>query len=211
MGPVTWRRTTSEPPATLTDRERKFAEAWAADPEHNGTHAARAAGYKGEAPTLGVTASRLLRKPNVAAYIAELRSEAIAKVEDERQGTVATLAEALQHATGVMRLDVSRVLGRDGEVDLKKLEELPEIERRALAIEVQSTTDADGQVFARHKLKRDPVAVQAAKLIVDHYEGAKKPEGGNTYVLNLNGIDHETLRKLYAAGWLNGEAKRLEQ
>ena len=69
----------------MNDRERRFVELWVADPEHNGTAAARAAGYTGTDPALAVTASRLLKKAKVAAYIADLRREALERMAAERK------------------------------------------------------------------------------------------------------------------------------
>jgi phage terminase small subunit len=53
----------------LTEREKRFVEALASG--MNATAAARAAGYSGSADSLGAWASRLRRKPHVAAALEE--------------------------------------------------------------------------------------------------------------------------------------------
>lgn len=70
----------------LSERERRFVDAYMGAAAGNGTEAARLAGYAGKAETLKVQASRLLTKANVQAAIAErraaLESQAIA---DQRE------------------------------------------------------------------------------------------------------------------------------
>jgi phage terminase small subunit len=57
----------------LTERERRFVEAFMGPAAGNGTEAARLAGYKGSAPVLGVQSTRLLKKASVLAAIEQRR------------------------------------------------------------------------------------------------------------------------------------------
>lgn len=49
----------------LTEKQRRFVDAYMGEAKGNGTLAARVAGYEGDDNTLAVTASRLLRNPKV--------------------------------------------------------------------------------------------------------------------------------------------------
>lgn len=69
----------------LTPKERAFAEAYAGSARGNGTKAAQQAGYK-PGPGLKVTASRMLTKANVRAYIdALLTTHAMSAAEVIRE------------------------------------------------------------------------------------------------------------------------------
>lgn len=60
------------PRCTLTDRQRRFAEAWIGEAKRNGTEAARIAGYSGTDAVLASTGSTVLHTPKVAEYIDQL-------------------------------------------------------------------------------------------------------------------------------------------
>lgn len=55
----------------LTEKQRRFVEAYMGQAAGNGTEAARLAGYKGSDSTLGAVAHENLRKPKIAAAIDE--------------------------------------------------------------------------------------------------------------------------------------------
>lgn len=55
----------------LSEKERRFVEAYMGQAAGNGTEACRLAGYKGNSKVLGVQATRLLAKASVQAAIAE--------------------------------------------------------------------------------------------------------------------------------------------
>lgn len=154
-------------------------ELWAADPEHNGTAAAKGAGYSGKDHTLAQQASRLLTRAKVRAAIERISKKAMALAEERTNGAILTLAQALENASAIAEVDVTACLGDDGELDAKKLRDLPPAQRKCLAVELQSTTNEDGQVFARQKVKRDPVALQANKLLIEHHSGLTKNPGEN--------------------------------
>jgi phage terminase small subunit len=59
------------PRGPLTERERRFVEAYMGQAAGNGTEAAKLAGYKGTAKVLAVQGTRLLSKANVQAAIDE--------------------------------------------------------------------------------------------------------------------------------------------
>ena len=60
--------------AKLTEKQRRFVEAYMGQAKGNGTEAARLAGYKGNAATLNAVAVENLRKPLIADAIRERRS-----------------------------------------------------------------------------------------------------------------------------------------
>lgn len=66
------------PPATnrpLTEKQRKFCEAFLGPAKGNKTEAARQAGYKGNDNTLCTVARENLEKPHIVAYLDALRAE----------------------------------------------------------------------------------------------------------------------------------------
>jgi phage terminase small subunit len=155
-----------------------------------------------------VTGSRWLRREDVQAEIQRIRGAALARVELRNKEAIATLAQSLEAASGIMSLDPTAILGDDGEVDVQKLKALPEIQRRALALEIQSTTDAEGQAYYKHKIKRDPVALHAARLLVEHHSGALKNPQPAVNVVNLNLPPHlvkEVGKALLSQGVIEGE------
>lgn len=73
----------------LSERERRFVEAYMGEAAGNGTVAAQLAGYKGKAATLAVQAARLLIKANVASALETKRealaSQSIADAKERRE------------------------------------------------------------------------------------------------------------------------------
>lgn len=86
----------------LSERERRFVEAYMGQAAGNGTEACRLAGYKGSAKTLQVQASRLLSKAIVAAAIEERRA-------------------ARERASDVDAVRVIKEMARIGFSDIRKL------------------------------------------------------------------------------------------
>ena len=153
----------------LTERQRKFVNAYASNGQ-NGTQAAREAGYSGSDASLAQSGSRLLKMVKVQQALSQLVGKAI---ERRERNAVATLAECLQFNTMVMRSKVADFMGDSGELDVNKLRAAPAGLIRDL--EVSSTTDAEGQVFARHKVKTESALAANGKLI-DYYVGKKESE-----------------------------------
>jgi phage terminase small subunit len=96
----------------LSERERRFVEAYMGQAAGNGTEAARLAGYKGSPQVLGVQSTRLLKKASVLLAIAE-------RVQDDP--TVATRLDRQLFWTTTMqdaqvpwkdRLKASELLGK---------------------------------------------------------------------------------------------------
>jgi phage terminase small subunit len=176
-------------PAGPSPRERLFAHLYVAgDKErkgrHNATAAARGAGYR-EGPGLATTASRLLKKAEVAAYIAELEAKALAKVDSKRDQVLAEL-----HHLGLAR--ITRVQNDDG--SLKPKSEWPEAELAALtSLEVREKlgkpvmTD-DGvavvPVVSRSVKARMDSKLGALNTLAEHHGLVKrKDEGAITFRL----------------------------
>ena len=81
------------PVKKLTTKEKRFAEAYIGESKGNATAAARVAGYK-DGPSLRWTASDLLAKPHVRAYIdGVLDAETASAAEVLRELTDVGIAE----------------------------------------------------------------------------------------------------------------------
>jgi phage terminase small subunit len=81
--------------AKLTEKQRRFVEAFTGPAAGVATEAARMAGYSGGDTALGVTGHRLLKDPKIAALVekasAEVRGAAIMD-RQERQETLSRIA-----------------------------------------------------------------------------------------------------------------------
>lgn len=79
-------RSTSQ---SLSERERRFVDAYMGPAAGNGTEAARQAGYKGSPKVLGIQSVRLLGKASVQAAVMERRqaldSQSIADAKERRE------------------------------------------------------------------------------------------------------------------------------
>jgi len=80
----------------LTEKQRKFVEAYLGEANGNGTKAAEIAGYGGDTKTLGITAVKNLRKINIRKAIDE-------RTKDD--GSIATREERQAFLTKVMRTE----------------------------------------------------------------------------------------------------------
>lgn len=78
----------------LTERERRFVRAYSAT--GSGSESCRQAGYSGDDHALAVQASKLLRRPAVAAALAE-------QDEQAERASIATRAERREFWTRVLR------------------------------------------------------------------------------------------------------------
>jgi phage terminase small subunit len=92
----------------LSKREYLFVDYYLADPEGNGTLAARKAGFTGTDESLWTTASRLLRRAKVQAEIRRRLGNHIASAD-----------EVLERLTTHARGDLTDVLKPDGSFDLR--------------------------------------------------------------------------------------------
>lgn len=94
----------------LTPRQQAFVDAY----QGNGTEAARVAGYAGDAQTLAVTASRLLKHAKVDEAI-KRRNVVVATAREqavEQAGRIATRAERQAFWTKVMLAEAERTTDR---------------------------------------------------------------------------------------------------
>jgi phage terminase small subunit len=130
--------------------------------------------------TAEVEGSKLLKKPEVSAYVEKLREKALAKVESKAEEVLAEL-----HHLGLARL--SRVTNDDG--SMKPLSEWPEREKAALSkLEVKEyfgkpvTTD-DGAVMTpllgRSVKARMDAKLGALNTLAEHHGLVKPKDGGN--------------------------------
>lgn len=78
----------------MTQKEQRFVDAYLGSAAGNGTAAARAAGYKGNARTLAVQANRMLRKADIRQAISEREAKRAAEGiadADERDKKLSTI------------------------------------------------------------------------------------------------------------------------
>ena len=88
----------------LTPKQRAFADYYIEC--GNATEAARKAGYKGNNITLGAVGAENLKKPQIAAYIAEI-------VKPAEKKRIADAEEVIEFYTAVMRGEVKDQFGLD--------------------------------------------------------------------------------------------------
>jgi hypothetical protein len=98
----------------LTLKQRKFCLAYVGEANGNGVESCRLAGYKGNDLALAVIAHENLRKPNIAAFIQELRADA----EKRAQGKILSATEVLVGLTRIADADIAEVFEADGTFDL---------------------------------------------------------------------------------------------
>jgi phage terminase small subunit len=100
------------PKPSLSERERRFVDAYMGDAQGNGTAAARLAGYKGNAKVLGVQSTRLLTKANIQAAVTARRvaldSQSIADAKERREILTAIIRNGQQESRDRIRaIDVA--------------------------------------------------------------------------------------------------------
>ena len=88
----------------MTPKQRAFADYYIEC--GNATEAARRAGYKGNNITLGAVGAENLKKPQIAAYIAEI-------VKPNEKKRIADAEEVIEFYTAVMRGEVKDQFGLD--------------------------------------------------------------------------------------------------
>lgn len=103
----------------LTLKMRKFCLAFTGEADGNGTQAARLAGYQGNDVTLAAVASENLRKPQIQAFIRQLRANA----ESKASGKILSATEVLAGLTRIAQADPADVFEADGTLDLQKAKE----------------------------------------------------------------------------------------
>jgi phage terminase small subunit len=97
----------------LTEKQRRFVEAYMGEAAGNGTQAARLAGYAGTDLTLADVASSNLRKPDVAAAIAErVADDPAISTRKERQAFLTAVQRGDEPAEMPDRLKAVQLLGK---------------------------------------------------------------------------------------------------
>jgi phage terminase small subunit len=105
----------------LSLKMRTFAMAFVGEANGNGTEAARIAGYKGNDGTLRAIASENLTKPNIQAFIAELRKNAEKRLDRKIMSASEVLAELSEIALASWKDFVEVKYGDEGQVVLANL------------------------------------------------------------------------------------------
>lgn len=132
----------------LTPQQKKFADTWLADPEHNGTRAYREAYPKANQKSAEVRASKLLRHAKVAAYIND-RMEALDKE------TFATQARIIEEYARLGFQDPRRLFDEEGRI--KAISDMEsEVAAAITSIEMENvvTKDEEGNVVIESRVKK---------------------------------------------------------
>lgn len=96
----------------LTEKQRKFVEAYMGPAKGNATEAARMAGYSGNENTLGVTGLRLLRNAKITEAVEERqKADPLVADREERQRFWSTVMRD-ESADMKDRLKASEILGK---------------------------------------------------------------------------------------------------
>ena len=109
-------------PSKVERREQLFVEEYLID--LNGSRAARAAGYKGSDQVIGVTATRLLKKPKIAAAIQAAMDERVKRTQFNAD-------RVLKEIEYLATVDIGKAYDEKGQ--LLPIKDIPEEVRRAIA------------------------------------------------------------------------------
>jgi phage terminase small subunit len=107
----------------LTEKQRRFVEAYMGEAAGNATEAAKLAGYKGNNATLRAIASENLTKPNIASAVAE-RVESDPRVwgREQLQRFWTEVAEGKYQDEKLDRLRGSELLAKSQAMFVQKVE-----------------------------------------------------------------------------------------
>ena len=89
----------------LTEKQRRFVEAYIGKAQGNATEAARQAGYKGNEVTLSSVGAENLRKPQIAAAIEKARRPRTRKAIADREEREAWLSALMRGELTTTKLD----------------------------------------------------------------------------------------------------------
>lgn len=170
----------------LTDKHQVFADAYLVDPERNAARAYKVAHPRASAATAETNGPRLLKNPNVAAYLARHTRAAT-------EQTGVTVERIMREIACVALSDPAAVLDEDGRP--LKMRDMPDDVRRAIAsYEVREYfDDSDGEKPKRVRVTKVrfwdknrglELAGKHLKMFTDRME----TEGGGlvvNYVCNL--------------------------
>lgn len=100
----------------LSEKQRRFVEAYMGEAAGNATEASRLAGYRGNRKTLQVVGAENLSKPIIAAAIAERQeSDPLIATREERQQFWSNVLRGKEPGASMPdRLKASELLGKSG-------------------------------------------------------------------------------------------------
>lgn len=186
---VLYRPDVPDPREPLTDKQRRFAEEYIVD--HNGTQAAKRAGYKGNAVTLASVAYELLRKPQIQRLVAWLQYQQTA-------GTVTTAEERREILSKIERGTLRKIART---TDLAAWLELhPEALDDPSISEIEVENTEHGPRVKKVKLRDPTTAIREHNLM----DGDHAPTDINLRGTYVDPYDEMTPEQLAA------EAKRLD-
>jgi hypothetical protein len=169
----------------LTDQQRRFAEALAADPEQNQTAAAKAAGSSQPA----MMGSKWMRLDKVKQYLAAISKKAIQKAERSHNNAVADLAESLAKASEVLRANVvAQAIKEDGSVDIEVLRNAPPgvlKKYKTKSRMERDPTDPEKWTRVEEVAFEAESVMSAAQLLTRHYDAVKDREEKKAPQVNI--------------------------
>lgn len=200
------------PAAEATEWERRFVHAWLGN-GRNATQAALACGAPEKSAK--TRACLALKRPRVVSYIGTCVQEAIANMEAERSGAVASLQECLEGLTAHARARLGDYITEHGEVLFDAVKVAP----AGLVKKFQRlvTVSAEGQVFERTNLELESGQAAYDKLKDYHVAALKRAEDEvpkdslamfADALRGLATLRHEQpgLMKALMRRWLSGDA-----
>jgi phage terminase small subunit len=148
-------------PDGLTDREWHFVEAYCADPEHNGTAAYKAAGYRAKTDaSAAAAASRLLKRVRVAQAVLDNEDAFRRKVARKYATTKETL---IQRCLQIANLDIADLFDESGNLlDVHGMEE--EVRRSLAGIETVETVEKAGEEAIPLRVRKLKLADRVAAI-----------------------------------------------
>lgn len=167
----------------LTPMQRRFCEAYAADPDHNGQKAAEAAGVNPR--TARTRASKWLTNANIASYMKQLMAEGKALALKRTASVVMTAAEVQERLSRQARADIGYhlELTEDGGYRVKLDPERTDIIR---GIKIKSGCDKDGMPWTETELRvNDPNTPLQALARIYGLDKTDRPDPPGSRTLNL--------------------------
>lgn len=167
--------------ANLTPRQARFVEEFLVD--LSGGAAAKRAGYTGTEEALAVTASRLRRKPAVAAAIIAAQEARAGRVEQRLTSTLLKADRVLEEVSHMAFADPAAIVDTSGRV--LALKDMPESVRRAVSL-VKVRADGDGATVTEVRFWDKGKSLELAMRHLGMLRDKVELSGANGQALSIN-------------------------
>lgn len=146
--------------------------------------AAKYAGYTGRGSALSTTGGRLLKRAERLGLIEKARERTYAKIEKTR---IASLQEALETASGIMRGRIGYFIDEEGRINLERVRAARRgVVRKYEITELVKPDGEDETVLERKTRFELESSLQAAKTLIDFHTDAKATKAlGNGPTVNI--------------------------